>query len=96
MKKSKFMPKTTTTQQLQKGYRALFDEVIGKKEPLVILNKNKPEVVIIDMITFEDLLESKRKYEEADLRDAIAVYEKEEKEGKLIKLNSLADLMDED
>ncbi len=89
----RFMPKTATTQQLQKQYRPLFNEIIQKKQPLVILNKNNPEVVIIDIETFEELLEKNRKYEEEESAKAISIYKKEKKEGKLKKLNSLADLI---
>lgn len=92
---ARFMPKTATTQQIQKQYRALFDEVIQKKEPLVIMNKNAPQVVIIDMQTFENLLESKQKYEEAMAMKAIKSYEKDKAAGKLIKANSLKDLINE-
>lgn len=90
---ARFMPKTATTQQLQKQYRPLFNHIIEHKQPLVILNKNNPEVVIIDMETFEELLESKKKYEEQRAEKALKIYKKEKKAGKLKKLNSLADLL---
>ena len=92
----KFMPKTATTQQLQKQYRSLFNEIVERHEPLVIMNRNKPEVVILDIQTFETMKENNEKYEEAEALKAVAGYQKEKREGKLKKLTSLADLIDED
>lgn len=86
------MPKTATTQQIQKQYRTLFNHVIEAQEPLVILNKNKPEVVIIDFKTFEILLENKEKYEQEIAQKALEIYAKEKRTGKLKQLSSLADL----
>ena len=87
------MPHTATTQQIQKNYRSLFDAVKEKKEPLVILNKNNPEVVILDLQTYEVLLKNSEKYEQEMAKKAVEVYEKEKSQKKLKKLNSLADLM---
>lgn len=92
---SKFMPKTASVQQIQKAYRPLFDEVIEKREPLVILSNNKPEVVVVDVETFEDLMKIKEEWEWKDTKEAIEEAEKELKEGKLKELKSLADLIDE-
>lgn len=89
----RFMPKTATTSQIQTQYRALFDEIIEKKEPLLILNKNKPEVVIIDVKSYEILLENNEKYEQKAAQQAIDKYGGEKQQGKLQKLGSLADLM---
>ena len=82
------MPNTTTSQQLQRSYRSLFDRVIAKKEPLVVLNKNKPEVVIIDMQTFESLLKNSEEHELELAKKALKIYDKEEKTKKLKKRKS--------
>lgn len=90
---SKFITKTASAQQIQRQYRFLFDQVMTEKEPLVVLNKNKPEVVIIDIGTFEYLKSATEQYEEEQAKKAVSVYQKEKKSGGLKKLNSLADIM---
>jgi prevent-host-death family protein len=89
-------PKTASAQQIQRNYRTLFDEVIEKQEPLVVLNNNKPEVVIIDIKQFEDMQKKIEEHELELAKQAILIARKEKKEGKLKKLTSLADLINED
>lgn len=89
---SKIMPKTASSKDIQKNYRALFDEVMDSEEPLFVLNNNKPEVVVISVKTFESLSKSREEYEQNIAQRAIENYELEKKNGKLKKLSSLADL----
>ncbi|MCC7196588.1 type II toxin-antitoxin system Phd/YefM family antitoxin [Candidatus Peregrinibacteria bacterium] len=89
-------PKTASMQQIQKNYRKLFDEVIESQEPLVVLNNNKPEVVIIDIHQFEEIQAKAEKYELELAMKAIMTYKKEKKDGKLKVLKSIKDLIDED
>lgn len=89
-------PKTASMQQIQKNYRKLFDEVIESQEPLVVLNNNKAEVVIIDIHQFEEIQAKAEKYELEMAMKAIMIYKKEKKEGKLKTLKSLKDLINED
>lgn len=89
-------PKTASMQQIQKNYRKLFDEVIESQEPLVVLNNNKAEVVIIDIHQFEEIQAKAEKYELELAMKAIAIYKKEKKEGKLKNLKSLKSLINED
>ena len=92
---SKFMPKTATARQLQKQYRSIFNDVVEKKEPVVIMNRNNPEVVIVDIKTYEILLDHNEKYEQKLAMEAVGNYKKEKEEGKLQELGSLSDLIDE-
>lgn len=89
----KLLPKTASSREIQTSYRKLFDEVMESKEPLVILNNNKPEVVIVDVHTYEHLAQSAADYELEMAKHAIHVYETEKKQKKLKKLSSLADLL---
>ncbi len=86
------MPKVATSQQLQKEYRSIFDDVIKTHEPVVILNRNHPEVVIVDVKTYQLLRENNEKYELEKAMEAVKNYENEKKSGKLKKLKSLGDL----
>ncbi len=87
------LPNTSTAKELQRNYRSLFDEVIETKEPLVILNKNKAEVVIIDIETYDKMVQERERLELESAIRAIENYKKEKSAGKLKKLGSLADLM---
>ena len=90
---SKIMPKTASSKDIQKNYRALFNEVMDTEEPLFVLNNNKPEVVVISLKTFESLSQSREEYEQNMAQKAIENYELEKKNRKLKKLSSLADLI---
>ena len=87
------MPKTASSKDIQKNYRALFNEVMDTEEPLFVLNNNKPEVVVISLKTFESLSQSREEYEQNMAQKAIENYELEKKNRKLKKLSSLADLI---
>lgn len=88
----KIMPKTASSKDIQKNYRALFNEVMDTGEPLFVLNNNKPEVVVISIKTFESLSQSREEYEQNMAQRAVEIYELEKKNGRLKKLSSLADI----
>jgi prevent-host-death family protein len=85
-------PKTASIQQLQRDYRTILDQTMQTKEPIVILNKNKPEVVIIEIHEFEQIQEKAQKYELEMAKKAIATYQEEKSGKKLKRLKSLMDL----
>ena len=86
-------PKTASVQQIQRNYRSILDQAMQTKEPIIILNNNKPEVVIIEVHEFEKMQEKAQKYELEMAKQAIAAYQEEKTNGKLKKLHSLKDLM---
>jgi|CXWL01.1.fsa_nt_gi prevent-host-death family protein len=86
-------PKTASAHQIQRKYRDIFNEVMRTKEPIVVLNNNIPEVVIVDVHEFDALREKMEAMELELAIHAVEVARKEKKEGKLKKLKSLADLM---
>ncbi|MFA6436234.1 MAG: type II toxin-antitoxin system Phd/YefM family antitoxin [Candidatus Gracilibacteria bacterium] len=90
---SKFFPRIASARDIQTKYRALFDEVMATKEPLVVLNNNKAEVVILDIKTYENLKQTKEDNEHALARHAIENYEGAKRKGKLKILHSLKDLL---
>ncbi|MBI4121702.1 MAG: type II toxin-antitoxin system Phd/YefM family antitoxin [Parcubacteria group bacterium] len=89
----KVFPKTVSIQEIQKSYRTLFNEVMKTKDPLLVLKKNKPEVVILDVETYEHMVDNVEKFEHEMARQAIEDYHEAKKAGTLIKINSLADLL---
>lgn len=86
-------PKTASVQEIQRNYRKWFDQVIEQKEPLLVLNNSRPEVVIIEVHQYEDMQEKLEKYELELAKQAIAIANSEKKGRKLKKLQSLKDLL---
>lgn len=85
-------PRTASVQDIQRKYRTLFDVVITTKKPLIVLNNNKAEVVIVEVHQFEEMQEKAEQYDLEMAKKAIAIYATEKKKGKLKKLKSLANL----
>lgn len=83
-------PKTASSQQIQRQYRTLFNYVINSKQPLIILNNNKPEVVIIDLNSYQENQKKLLEYEQLLAQHAIKVYEQEKGQHILKKLSSLS------
>lgn len=90
------MPNTVSAAQIQKNYRSIFNNVKSTKQPTIVLTNNQPDVAIVDVGYLEDLQAKITELEMADAMEAIRVYEEEKSAGKLKKLNSLEDLIDED
>jgi prevent-host-death family protein len=89
---SKIMPKTASPGDIQRNYRTLFDEVRASEEPLFILNKNKPDVVVISYKQYEAFTHSQEEREQDMARAAIESYGSEKASAQLKELSSLTDL----
>ncbi len=87
------LPRMASVQELQRSYRKLLDLVKKTKEPLYLLRNNKPEVVVLDLGKYEEMVEMRRKAEEADTLAMYKAYKKAEREGKLIEVDSLSELI---
>lgn len=87
------MPDTVSVSDIQKDYRKVFDRVKRTKEPVVVLSNNKPDVAIVDYESLEKLRKESAERETKIALRAIRQGEKEYREGKTIKANSLADLL---
>lgn len=71
---------------VQRDYRKVFDKAKKTKEPVMVLRDNKPDVVISDSKTWDEI---KNKIQEIELNqalEAIRVAKKEEKMGTLKEL----------
>lgn len=86
------MPKTASPRDIQRNYRTLFDEVRTSEKPLLILNNNQPDVVVISYEHYEALKRSQEENEQNMAQAAIENYASEKTAGKLKELTSLADL----
>jgi len=85
------MPLTTTTTDIQRSYRQVFDQA-KKFGSIIVLTNNKPDVAIVSIKELQRLRHQQQKLEMTDTLASIASYQKDKKQGKLTKTNSLADL----
>lgn len=87
------MPNTVSVSDIQKNYRRVFDRAKKTKEPVIVLSNNKPDVVIMDIESLDDL---NRKLEALEIEDtlrAVEEGERELKEGKTKTAASLAEFL---
>lgn len=75
-------PQFTTSREIQRNYRRLFDTVRKTKKPLIVMRNNKPDVAIIDI----------KKLEELEAIASVLRSLREIKEGRARLLTSLASL----
>lgn len=91
---STYIPQLASVSQLQKGYAQLLKQLRESKKPLLVLKKNKLEVIMLMPEIFERMMEKVQKYEEYEATTAISIYKQEKNVKKLKKLKKIADLFD--
>lgn len=77
---------------LQRNYNGLLEKVRSLMGPIVLLRRNQPEAVILSIDEYKNLTEKTRIYEENEALKAIASFEKDRKEGKLMTATRAEDL----
>ena len=85
-------PQTTTTREIQKSYRTVFDKA-KKSGPVIVMTNNKPDIALIAVPQLEELYKKSRATELRQAMQAIKEYGKEKKLGLLKPFNSLRELM---
>lgn len=87
------IPKTFPVRDLQRRYADILDLVKSEKSPVLLLNKSRPEAIIMDVETYNSLASDNYIYDE----DYILKIDKkalaEHKAKKTKKLRSLRDLV---
>lgn len=95
MPKITTLPDTASVQEIQRNYRKLLDRVKISRNPLFILRNSLPEAVVVDYESWNEIVRKLRTEEEKQALEAIRVFEKDRRRGKLKKLKgSLVDLME--
>ncbi|MBM4401807.1 MAG: hypothetical protein FJ044_01010 [Candidatus Cloacimonetes bacterium] len=90
-------PITVSARDIQRGYRDIFDKAKKQLRPIFVLRNNKLDVAIVDAYLLESLAKRAQAFEEAQAIEAVKVYEKEKRAGKLRKLQGISNLWpDED
>lgn len=85
------MPVTTTTSDIQRSYRRVFDQA-KKFGSVIVLTNNKPDVAIVSIKELQKLRQQQQQIELKKALSAISSYKKDKKENKLIQAGSLSDL----
>ena len=85
-------PNTVSARDIQRNYRKIFDRAKRSKKPIVVMTNNTPDVVIMDVKELEDLYTKAQQAELRQALQAIKLYKREKRAGKLKILPSLKDL----
>ncbi len=90
------IPFMATVADLQRGYRALVKKIKQTGEPLVVVNNGEPDVVVMDVKTYNAKAKRLQELEEEYLLRVSQEALKEYKEGKTVWLKKgqkLSDLL---
>ena len=86
------LPHTTTTKDIQRSYRNVFDT--AKTEgPVIVMTNNKPDVAILSIPQLKDLYEKSADFEMREALGAIKEYKDAKRKGKLIHAASVDDIL---
>lgn len=90
------VPMIASVADLQRNYRTLIDTLKRKKEPMIIVNKGEPDVVIVDPQAYDFQIRRLQELEEEYLlkvgEEAMTEY-KSGRTVKLLKKQKLSDLL---
>lgn len=87
------IPVTFPVRDLQRKYADIMDYVKESKSPALLINKSRPEAVVLDIETYNALVEDHWTYDENVVLRAHQDAMREFAQGKAKKLRSLSDLM---
>lgn len=86
------IPQIVSVSELQRNYAALIEKAKRSGQPLLVLRKNKLEIILLNSTLFEEMARKAKLYEEKQALEAIAAYETEKKKGKLKKMKNTEEL----
>lgn len=88
------LPYITTVADLQRKYRSLVEKIRKTGEPLLVVNRGRADVVVLDAASYEEKMTELKQLEEEYLlkvmRDGLDEYKK----GKTMKLKGDKSLLD--
>ena len=86
------LPHTTTSKDIQRSYRSVFDTA-KTKGPVIVMTNNKPDVAIVSVPHLKELYEKSADFEMREALRAIKEYRQAKKKGKLIKASSVDEII---
>ncbi len=88
------IPRTFSTRDLQRQYRSIIDSAKQTKEAVVLINNSAPEAVLLDVETYNQLVQDDYAWDEAFVVKQVAQANKSSRVGKSKRLISWSDLDD--
>lgn len=88
------IPQITTVAQLQRSYRPLINSLKKSGNPLFVLSNGRPDIVIMDIQSYESREKTIQEFEEAYLLSLVAEAHKESEQQKTIIVKPHENLMD--
>lgn len=86
------VPKTFATRDLQRNYRAIVDMAKKIREPIVLINNSAPEAVLMDVGTYNLLVNDGYVWDEDFVLKQVEVADRSSRAGKSVRLQSWDDL----
>ena len=86
------IPSNVTATDIQRNYRAVFNQVKNQGS-VVVMTNNQPDVMIISMNEADKFYQNVRKKELEQAQQAISGYKQAAKQHKLIRGKTLADYL---
>lgn len=88
------IPDMVSVADLQRGYRGLVNSIKKTGKPVVVLSNGNPDVVVMDVATYNSYTQNLRELQEMYLLDMAKEGIKEYKEGKTVTLKKDQKLLD--
>ena len=88
------LPRTFSTRDLQRQYRSIIDSAKQTKDAIVLINNSIPEAVLLDVETYNQLVQDDYAWDEAFVLKQVAQVNKSSRAGKSKQLISWNDLDD--
>ena len=86
------LPITFSVRDLQRKYREIIDTAKRSKDAVVLINNSRPEAVVLDVETYDQLVRDTYPYDEAFTLAAVKKSRASAKQGKAKELSSWGDL----
>jgi PHD/YefM family antitoxin component YafN of YafNO toxin-antitoxin module len=86
------VPQTFATRDLQRNYRSIVDMAKKSREPVVLINNSAPEAVLMDVGTYNLLVNDDYVWDEDFVLERVAAADRSSRSGKSVRIESWDDL----
>jgi len=81
-----------SVRDLQRKYRVIIDAAKRSKDAVVLINNSRPEAVVLDIKTYDDLIRDTYSFDEEFTLHTVKLSRSSAKKGKIKKLSSWNEL----
>ena len=86
------IPRSYSTRDLQRQYRAIIDSAKASKDAVVLINNSVPEAVLLDVDTYNQLVRDEYAWDESFVLKQVAAANTSSRRGQSKRLKSWKDL----